>query len=484
MTEPVPPNRARTVATIVAAVFFIQLLDGTILATSLPPMAADFGTDTVAIGAGFTIYLLTMAAFIPLAGWIADRLGAREVLVAAVLAFAAASLLCGLSTTLPAFIAARALQGTAAALMVPVGRNLVLQNTPKAGIMQAIATITWPALTAPVIGPFVGGWITTHFGWQWNFYVNLPLCTAAAALFLLLVPRQARPEPRPFDWPGFLLVSGSLVLAVAGLEALVGAWPALGAALAPAGLVLGGCAVRHLRRAAAPLLDLRVLAIPTFAVATLAAGTFGRIAVNATPFLLPLLFQVGFGLPPVETGALVLVYFLGNLAMKSVTTPVMRLFGFRRVLVVNGLLLAATIGAFAVIPETLARPVLLALLFAAGATRSMQFTALNTLAFADIEAPGRSAATTLASIFQQVALVFGVALAVAAVRLSQVLHGAAGEAATADFRAAFAAMALVAAASALRFLALDPEAGDEVSGREARTARGRVQGSTVAAPPD
>ena len=176
-------------------------------------MAASFGTDAVALGIGFTVYLLTMAAFIPLAGWLADRLGAREVLVAAVVAFAAASRRSAApSTSLDGFVAARALQGAAAALMVPVGRNLVLQNTPKSGVMQAIATITWPALTAPVVGPFVGGWITTHFGWQWNFYVNVPLCLAAAVLFLLLVPRQPRPAPRRFDWPGFLLVSGCMVL--------------------------------------------------------------------------------------------------------------------------------------------------------------------------------------------------------------------------------------------------------------------------------
>ena len=219
--EAEPTERSRAIAWLVAAVFFIQLLDGTILATSLPQMAASFGTDAVALGIGFTVYLLTMAGLIPLAGWLADRLGAREILVAAIVGFAAASVLCGLSTSLEGFVAARALQGAAAALMMPVGRNLVLQSTPKSGVMAAIATITWPALTAPVVGPFIGGWITTHFGWQWNFYVNVPLCLAAAVLFLALVPRQPRPEPRPFDWLGFLLVSGAMVLVVAGLEAFV-----------------------------------------------------------------------------------------------------------------------------------------------------------------------------------------------------------------------------------------------------------------------
>ena len=464
-TEAEPSERSRAVAWLVAAVFFIQLLDGTILVTSLPQMAASFGTDAVALGIGFTVYLLTMAGLIPLAGWLADRLGAREILVAAVLGFAAASVLCGLSTSLEGFVVARALQGAAAALMMPVGRNLVLQSTPKSGVMAAVATITWPALTAPVVGPFVGGWITTHFGWQWNFYVNVPLCVAAAVLFLALVPRQPRPEPRPFDWLGFLLVSGAMVLVVAGLETFVAGHAAPGAGLLATGLASGWLSVRHLRRARVPLVGLDVLAVRSFALATLAAGTFGRIAVNATPFLLPLLLQVGFGMSAVETGSLVLVYFLGNLAMKSVTTPLMRRFGFRRVLIVNGALLAATIGAFAVIPADLARAPLLALLFAAGAARSLQFTALNTLAFADIGPAERSAATTLSSMFQQAAMVLGVALAVAAVRFAQLMNGGGGDPVVADLRPAFAAMALVAAASAVRFLGLDPASGDEVAGR-------------------
>ncbi len=469
----VAPDRGRLVAYLVAAVFFVQLLDGTILATSLPQMAASLGTDPVALGAGFTVYLLTMAALIPPAGWLADRLGEREVLIAAILGFAAASAACAAAGTLPEFVAARAAQGSAAALMMPVGRNLVLRTTPKSGVMQAIATITWPALTAPVVGPIIGGWITTHFGWQWNLFVNVPICLVAAALFFLLVPRRPRPQRQPFDWRGFLFVSGGMVLGIAGLQLFVDRRAAVGAGLVAAGFALGWLAVRHLRRHPTPLFDLGVLDIHSFALATLSAGTFGRVAINATPFLLPLLLQVGYGLSPVETGSLVLVYFLGNLAMKPLTTPIMRRFGFRTVLIVNGLLAAMTIGAFAIVPEGFARPALLSLLFVAGLTRSMQFTALNTLTFADIGPEDRVAATTLSTMFQQASMVLGIALSVAAIRVGQLVSGAGeGPAGATHFRIAFAAMALVGVISAARFWELDPTTGDEVAGRTGRSLTG------------
>jgi EmrB/QacA subfamily drug resistance transporter len=466
-------DRARLVAYLVAAVFFVQLLDGTILATSLPQMAASLGTDPVALGVGFTVYLLTMAALIPPAGWLADRLGEREVLTVAILGFAAASAACAAAGNLTEFVLARAAQGSAAALMMPVGRNLVLRSTPKSGVMQAIAIITWPALTAPVVGPIIGGWITTHFGWQWNLYVNVPICLVAAALFLFLVPSRPRPARRPFDWRGFLFVSGGMVLAIAGLQLFVDRRPAVGAALFAAGILLGWLSVRHLRRHPAPLFDLGVLDVRSFALATLSAGTFGRVAINATPFLLPLLLQVGYGLSPVETGSLVLVYFLGNLAMKPLTTPIMRRFGFRRVLIVNGFLAALSIGAFAVIPQGFARPALLGLLFVAGLTRSMQFTALNTLTFADIGAEQRAAATTLSTMFQQASMVLGIALSVAAIRIAQLVSGDGdGVAHAIHFRAALAAMALIGAASAARFWELHPQTGDEVAGRTGRPLTG------------
>jgi EmrB/QacA subfamily drug resistance transporter len=467
-TTDLPKTRADLVARVVALIFFIQFLDSTIIATSLPQMADQFGVDPVALGSGFTVYMLAMAALIPPAAWVADRFGARRVLVVSLALFVVASVLCGLSTSLPQFLLARAAQGAAAAMMTPVGRLVVLRHAAKADVIHAVSIITWPALFAPVVGPIAGAWITTHVGWQWNFFVNVPIGAVGVALLVAFVPAAAPQPGARFDTVGF-------VASAVAVAALVGALETFSHkghdGLAVAGLVaaaaVGAFAVRHLRRSAAPLFDLGVLAVREFALATLTAGMLGRIAVNATPFLLPLLFQVGYGLDAVATGGLMLVYFAGNLAMKTATTRVMRRFGFRTVLTVNGVLTTATIAAFGVLPPDAPHAVLLAALFAAGLARSMQFTALNTLTFAEVDGRHRGDAATLSSLLQQIAAVLGVALGVAAIRLAQVWHGGGAADATtaADFRAAFLVMAAAALVSAVGFLRLSPAAGDEVAGR-------------------
>jgi len=318
--------------------------------------------------------------------------------------FTLASLACAFAPSLWAFVAARVLQGGAAVLMAPVGRLLVLRHAPKSELMAAIATITWPALLAPVIGPVLGARITETLGWEWNFLVNLPLGLGAVALFLLLVPDQAEGHAAPFDGPGFALCSLALLGLLGGPELLVnGADPRLAAGGLGAGLVLGALAWRHMHGVAAPLFDLGVLAVPSFRLATMTAGTLGRTTISATPFLLPLLFQLGFGLSALASGRLMLVYFLGNLLMKSVTTPLLRAFGFRTVVVANGLLAAATVAGFAAVPPTLPEVALWVLLLATGASRSLQLTALSTLAFADVTERQRATSTTLTAMTQQVA---------------------------------------------------------------------------------
>ncbi|WP_411034826.1 MFS transporter [Shinella sp. BYT-45] len=466
-----PLHRTRIVPAVVAVAFFMQMLDSTIIATSLPAMARDFSTDVVTLNIGFTAYLLAMAVFIPPAGWLADRLGAREVFLAAIVLFTLSSVACGFSGSLTQFTAARLLQGASAALMTPVGRQLVLRGAPKAELVRAIATITWPALIAPVVGPLIGAWITTHAGWQWNFFINLPLGLLGVVLVAFFVPQAPAEEgARPFDFKGFLLTGAALALTLAGLElssASTGGWGALG--VLAGGVLIGWFAIRHLRRAPHALLDMAVLKVPTFAFATLAAGTAGRLAVNATPFLLPLLFQVGLGLDAVETGSLVLVYFLGNLLMKSVTTPALRLFGFRSLLVANGVVAALTIGAFAFIDGQTPRLVLFALLIACGLSRSMQFTSLTTIAFADVTPAQRSAATTISAMLQQLSQLLGVAVAAAVIRLSSYLRPEAMDGGMlSDIRAAFLCIAAIGLVSALRFLALPGDAGAEVSGHRRR----------------
>ncbi|MCA0342390.1 MAG: MFS transporter, partial [Proteobacteria bacterium] len=290
------------------------------------------------------------------------------------------------------------------------------------------------------------------------------------ALVLFFVPQVPAEGARPFDLKGFLLTGSALALTLAGLE--LSSAPTGGAgtlAVLALGLVAGWAAVRHLRCAPHALLDMAVLKVPTFAFATLSAGTAGRLAVNATPFLLPLLFQVGLGMDAVETGSLVLVYFLGNLLMKSVTTPALRLFGFRTLLVVNGLVAALTIGAFAFVDGNTPWLLLFGLLIVCGLSRSMQFTALTTIAFADVTPAQRSAATTISAMLQQLAQLLGVAVAAAVIRLSAALFPeAAGGGMLVDIRAAFLCIAAIGLVSALRFLALPAGAGAEVSGHRHR----------------
>lgn len=463
----IPLHRSRIVPAVIAVAFFMQMLDSTIIATSLPAMAHAFSTDVVTLNIGFTAYLLAMAVFIPPAGWLADRFGARGVFLSAIVLFTLSSVACGFSGSLAEFTTARLFQGASAALMTPVGRQLVLRGAPKAELVRAIATITWPALIAPVIGPLIGAWITTHAGWEWNFFINLPLGLLGVVLVAFFVPHAPVEErARPFDLSGFLLTGSALALTLVGLEltsASNGGFSAL--AMLAAGIMIGIFAIRHLKRAPHALLDMAVLKVPTFAFATLSAGTAGRLAVNATPFLLPLLFQVGLGFDAVETGSLVLVYFFGNLLMKSVTTPALRLFGFRTLLVVNGVIAALTIGAFAFIDGETPRVILFTLLIACGLTRSMQFTSLTTIAFADVTQAQRGAATTISAMLQQLSQLLGVAVAAVVIRLSSYLQsGAADGGMLVDIRAAFLCVAAIGLLSALRFLALPHDAGVDVSG--------------------
>jgi EmrB/QacA subfamily drug resistance transporter len=462
---PPSPGQSRLIAFVVAISFFMQMLDSTIVVTSLPQMARSFGVEPVGMSIGLTVYMLTMAAFIPLSGWLGERYGARNVFLAAIAIFMISSLFCGLSSSLAGFTTARAFQGFGSALMNPIGRMIVLRNAPKSELVNAVALITWPALIAPVIGPVLGGFITTAFGWHWNFFVNIPIGIASLVLVWRFVPQQKDTGSSRLDVLGFILSALGLTLLLAGLECFAhGTVTAIQViSLLSVGLLLSVQAVRHFRRTPNPLLDLSSFAIPTFAFSTLSSGTASRLAINSMPFLIPLFFQVGFGLNTIATGTYIFVYFAGNLAMKSVTTRLLRRFGFRAVLVFNGLLASTSIAAFSVLSPETPELFIHALLFVAGLSRSMQFTALNTVGFADITASQRRSASTLSSMLQQLSMVLGVAVAAAVLNVSQLWRGGASLALV-DFRWAFVAIAAIGMAASLSFLGLHDNAGAEVSG--------------------
>lgn len=469
MTDAAAPASFRVgrVALVVAGAMFMQNLDSAIINTSLPQMAASFAVRPADLSLGITAYLLASAAFLPLASWIADRFGARRVFAGAIVWFTLASVACGMAQSLWQFALARVLQGIGGAMMAPVGKAVVLRQTSARDLVRAVALITWPALLAPVIAPVLGGFLTTYFSWRWNFLLNAPLGLVAILMVQWLVPPTPPEERRGFDSPGLLFTSGALLALLYGLENLAAARGSapLNLAWIMAGLIAGAFALRHLRRAREPLLDLAPLQIQTFRLTTADAGLLFRATIAATPFMLPLLLQLGYGLTPLQAGGYLMIYFCGNVAMKPFTTRLMRTHGFRRILTFNGVLSGLTIASLAW-PDLRELPLLVsALLFVAGLTRSMQFTCLNTLSFADVPDGGRGAAATLSSMLIQLATTAGIALAALLLQKLPLLHGGSGPA-VADFRLAFLLVGALGVGSALAYGRLPHDAGNAVSGHQ------------------
>jgi EmrB/QacA subfamily drug resistance transporter len=459
------PRDTRLIALIVASAFFMQTLDSAILATSLPQMARSFGMPPVALSVGITVYLLTAAACVPLSAWVADRFGARNVFGGAIALFTLASIACASADSLLAFTLARAVQGVGGALMMPVGRMVVLRQADKRHLLEATAFITWPALIGPVIGPVLGGLITSWLNWRWNFWINLPFGLLAMALTWRFIPNHRKAERPAFDRVGAVLTGITLVCLLYGLELVSqqsgqGGWAA---GLIALGLTTGVLSWRHLQVHPAPLLDVSVFRVPTFALCNLSAGTAARVCISATPFLLPLLFQLGFGWSAAASGAMVMAYFAGNLAMKSVTTRTLRRFGFRPVLLVNGLGVGLSLLACALFSPSTPLWFIVPVLVLAGLTRSMQFTSMNTLSFADLDDRLRGSAATVTSMLQQCTSMLGTALGALLLNVSLQAHGR-SQLALVDFQWAFAVCGLLGLLGALGFLRLPAHAGHELSG--------------------
>lgn len=453
-------RRTAALAYLVAGSFFMENLDGTVITTAIPQMARSFHSDVVGLNVGITAYLLALAVFVPMSGWLADRFGARNIFASAIAIFTVSSIFCGMAQTLPEFTLARVIQGMGGAMMVPVGRLVVLRNTEKRDLVRAISTIVWPGLVAPVLGPPLGGFITDHATWRWIFFLNIPLGLVALTFALRIVPNLKTEERTPFDWSGFVLVGLACTFLTLGLDKL-----SLG--LFVVGIAVGIAAILYLRRAAHPLMRFEALKIQTFAL-TLWGGSLARAAIGGMPFLLALYLQVGFGLTAYQSGKLVLWVFAGNLTMKTMTTAMLRRFGFRRTLLVNGLLATASIGSIALLAPDTPYPLVAALLFAGGLFRSMQFTALNTLGFADVPQEQMSAATTLSSTIGGLTFGAGVAFGAFALQIGRWLHATKSpNPSLADFHLAFALVALMALASLWDSLKLPPDAGQEVSGHRA-----------------
>jgi EmrB/QacA subfamily drug resistance transporter len=456
-------------ALLVAGAFFMENLDATVIVTALPDMARSFNASAVDLNIGITAYVLTLAIFIPASGWVADRWGHRRVFMAALALFTFASVLCAGSQTLWEFTAARVLQGIGGAMMVPVGRLAVLRNTEKSDLLRAIAYITWPGLVAPVLGPPVGGFITTYASWHWIFLLNLPLGLIALTCAWKLIPKNVSDaESRPFDLLGFALCALTCVGLLYGLDRLgqaPGDWHAYVLLLTSAVLLVA--MVRHSRQHSAPLLRLDALKVKTYQV-TFNGGSLFRAMVSAHPFLLPLMFQLGFGYDAFTSGLLVLTLFAGNIGMKPMTSRVLRRYGFRRTLIGSGLVLTATTFACASMTPNTPLAVILPVLLVSGMARSMGFTAYSSMAFADMPKPLMSSANTLFSMVQQLAFGLGVALAVIILRLSESVLGV-DSADLASYHMAFVIIGVLTLLSMADLLRLPANAGAQVSGHAQRT---------------
>jgi len=449
----------------VATALFMENTDSTVIATALPSIAASLNEDPIALKLALTSYLVSLAIFIPVSGWMADRYGARTVFRAALVVFMAGSLACAAANGLAWFVAARFLQGMGGAMMVPVGRLVVLRSVPKSQLVTALAYLTFPALVGPVLGPPVGGLITAWFDWRWIFFINLPIGCAGIVLATLYFEDVREPERPPLDILGFLLLGSGLAALMLGLASM-------GRHLLPAtvswGCLAGGAILlplywAHARRVAHPIVRLDLMERPTFRVAVLGGSLF-RIGTGAIPFLLPLMLQVGFGLDALHSGLITFAAAAGAMFVKTLAPKILRRTGFRTLMTWNALVASAFLAVNGLYTAQTSHWIMVALLFVGGCSRSIQFTCVNAIAYADLEAREMSAATSFASVCQQLSLSLGVTLGALALEGTAGLHGRT-QIEAGDFGPAFFAVAVISAASVLAFRNLLPDAGSEISGR-------------------
>ena len=456
------PRLTRIVPLIVAVAFLMENIDASVLSTSLPAMAVDLATDPIHLKLVLTSYLLALAVFIPASGWAADKFGARVVFRAAILVFALGSIACGLSQTLGQLVLARTLQGIGGSMMMPVGRLILLRTVPRDGLVSALAWLTVPALLGPVIGPPLGGYITTYFHWRWIFWINIPLAVLGIVLVTLLIPNIRETGTGRFDLKGFVLAGPGLAafltgLTLAGLN-LAPLWGILA-------LVLGGMAltfgfVRHALRVAEPLVDLRLLMLPTFRIAVMAGSLF-RMSVGALPFLLPLMFQLGFGMTAFASGLLTFSSGMGAMAMKFAAQPLLRRFGFRGVLMGNAVISGVLILGPAFFIQATPVPVIVAVLVAGGLSRSLQFTSINAIGYAEVPAERLSSATSFTAVLQQVSGSVGITLAAMGLEICGALRGTSAPD-LGNFPYVFALLAGLALSSAAIFARLHKDAGQSM----------------------
>jgi EmrB/QacA subfamily drug resistance transporter len=474
-------NKQRLIPLIVATALFMENMDSTVIATSLPAIAADIGTSPLTLKLAITSYLLSLAVFIPASGWTADRFGARIVFAVAVAVFMAGSIGCAISSSVPDFVFARILQGMGGAMMTPVGRLVLLRSIDKSALVNAMAWVTVPALVGPVIGPPLGGFITTYFSWHWIFLINIPIGLLGIFLALKYIDPIKSENPERFDLYGLVLAGIGLAgiafgLSVAGLNLLP--WSVIGA-LVTIGAISMTLYVIHARRTGSPVLDFSLLRLSTLRAAIIGGFMF-RLGIGALPFLLPLLMQIGFGLSPFQSGLVTFGSAVGAMGMKTLAARIIRTFGFRNMMTVNAVVSSVFLAVCALFTPATPLLLILVILIVGGFFRSLEFTAINTVAYAEVSPAQMSRATTLVSVNQQLAVSAGVAVGAASVETTLWWHRAAELSADA-FAPAFIVVSLISAASAYFFWQMPDDAGNEISGRSAIAISSRKGAAKAAA---
>ena len=448
---------------IVGCALFMENMDVTVIATSLPALARDLGQDPITLKLALTSYVVSLGVFIPISGWVADKVGARTIFRSAMITFMTGSILCALSDSLLTFVAARFLQGIGGAMMVPVGRIIIVRSVSKAELVKAISYLTLPSLMGPVIGPPLGGFITTYFHWRWIFLINIPICILGLYLAGRYIQNFREEDPAPLDVKGFLLTACGGGVAMLGFS-LIGnhlvpqAWPIIMC-------VVGSMALffyfRHAMRSEYPLLDLRLLKIPTLRASVLGGSLF-RVGLGAVPFLLPLALQEGLGLNPFEAGTITCASAFGAMFMKALAAMVLRRYGFRTVLMVNAVFAGMAIASYGIFSSHTPYYVMLLVVLMGGFFPSLQFTCLNSIAYADISNRDAGRATSLASVVQQLSLGMGVTIAGLVLQISNYLQGHA-TIVEADFWPAFLVVGLFSVASVPVTARLPKNAGMELT---------------------
>lgn len=451
-------SASRAIPLTVGACFFMEGLDSTVIATSLPHIADALNVTVSEIGISLTAYLVSVSMWMAASGWLADRFEARRVFIAAVVVFMLGSLVCGLSQNLAHLVVGRFLQGMGGALMTPVGRLILARSFPRDELVRAMSYMIIPGLLGPMLGPLIGGWITTHLEWRWIFYINLPLGLVAIALGLKHLRRVEMGTAARFDARGFVLVAIALVALQAGLE-VVAAESGFGiralAALA-VGLVAAAIYGWHSRKGT-PILDFSLFRYRAFAVSVL-GGSFSRLVLGATMFLFPLYFQLGLGASVVIAGYLMAVLAFGQIALRLGLDPLLKSLGIKRLLIANSAVMAGLLALLLVFQPGANFWLLGGFMFLFGLIHSIQLSTLAGLNFSGLPEEALGRATSVSAVVQRLAMAFGISLT--AILLG--FTSGDGPPDRADFFAPTLALAAIMGLSALSFLVLRQGDGDDL----------------------